>query len=412
MNARKILLSAALGLVGLHVARPAGADTPVGTVSGSGHEVIKRPPELLRMQIELSAKGKTLSDALKKLEARRESALGHLAKIGGEKDATKIGDVHMDASTSDRQRQMEMMVRQRMRQAGKKSKKPAEQPLTVSCLLTCEWKLKGRSAEELLVESHAIEEKARAADLAGLKAEEKSPEEEELAEEMGDDNFAVMYGGGGDDEMKPGEPIFVYVGKISPEDRTQALAAAFAKARQEAEQLSKAAGAELGPLQSLSEGGGMGGSPQIYGYTDFYSSSRSQVVMRAMAAQGAGRSRPERSPRCPARRRQPGGQRHGLVPVEGGEIVPFRRSPGGRQNQSELHRGVTAGDTNPKRKRGTQDAVPSLALRVGVRPANLPNAKRFSPGGRCVRPRSPGSLFRGRRSAACRGRRNGKSASR
>ncbi len=105
---------------------------------------------------------------------------------------------------------------------------------------------------------------------------------------MGDDNFTVMYGGGGDDEMKPGEPIFVYVGKISPEDRSRALAAAFAKARQEAEQLSKAAGAELGPLQSLSEGGAMGGNPQIYGFTDYYSSSRSQVVMRAMAAQGAG----------------------------------------------------------------------------------------------------------------------------
>ena len=161
-----------------------------------------------------------------------------------------------------------MMVRQRMQQAGKKSKKPAEEPLTVSCLLTCEWNLQGRSAEELLVESHAIEEKARAADLAGLKSEEKTPEEEELAEEMGDDNFTVMYGGGGDDEMKPGEPIFIFVGKISPEDRSQALAAAFAKARQEAEQLSKAAGAELGPLQSLSEGGGMVPGSQYYSYDD------------------------------------------------------------------------------------------------------------------------------------------------
>ena len=44
----------------------------------------------------------------------------------------------------------------------------------------------------------------------------------------------------------PGEPIFFFVTKISPQDLAGALAAAFTKARQQAEELSKAAGSELG----------------------------------------------------------------------------------------------------------------------------------------------------------------------
>ena len=45
-----------------------------GTVSGTGVEVISRQPELLRMQIDLSANGKTLAEALEKLAALREAA--------------------------------------------------------------------------------------------------------------------------------------------------------------------------------------------------------------------------------------------------------------------------------------------------------------------------------------------------
>jgi uncharacterized protein YggE len=288
MNARRILLLAATGLFCFQAVGGAKADAPAGAVSGSGQEVIKRAPELLRMQIELSAKGKTLTEALKKLEARRESALGHLAKIGADRDSVKIGDVRMDASTSDRQRQMEMMVRQRMRQSGQKNKKTAEQPLTVSCSLASEWKLAGKTPEERLIEIHAIQEKAHAADLAGLKSEAKSPEEEELAEELGEDMASTVYfPNGGEDEAKPGEPIFLCVSKISAEDRSQALAAAFAKAREQAEELSKAAGAELGALQSLSEGGNFGNAAMA-GYSDYYANARNQIVWRALAAQGAG----------------------------------------------------------------------------------------------------------------------------
>ena len=67
---------------------------------------------------------------------------------------------------------MEMMVRQRMRQAGKRSKKAPEKPVSVSCTLTAQWKLQGKTSETLLLETQAIEDKVRAADLPGKNSEE------------------------------------------------------------------------------------------------------------------------------------------------------------------------------------------------------------------------------------------------
>ena len=131
------------------------------TVSGTGVEVIRRPPEVLRMRIEISAKGKTLAEALRKLAARRETALQELAKMSSDKEETRAGEARVNSATSDRQRQIEMMVRQRMLQAGKKSKKAAKKPVSVSCTVTSEWKLQGKTAEELLLEAQAIEDKMR-----------------------------------------------------------------------------------------------------------------------------------------------------------------------------------------------------------------------------------------------------------
>ena len=124
--------------------------------------------------------------ALKKLEAHRDAALNQLAKMSSEKETTRAGEVadRFDAS-NPQQQQMEMMVRQRMRQAGKKNKKAPEKPIAVTCTVTAEWKLEGQdSGIELLLEAQAIEDKVRAADLAGGDTEEKTAEEEELAEEM------------------------------------------------------------------------------------------------------------------------------------------------------------------------------------------------------------------------------------
>ena len=87
----------------------------------------------------------------------------------------------------------------------------------------------------------------------------------------------------GDQEERPGEPKFLYVGRISDEAREKALASAFAKAKSQALQLASAADAQLGKLSSLR---GSAAQAELDSYGEFgYSRS---AMMRMMMAQQAG----------------------------------------------------------------------------------------------------------------------------
>jgi uncharacterized protein YggE len=65
--------------------------------------------------------------------------------------------------------------------------------------------------------------------------------------------------GGEEPQSKPGEPHFVFVARLAAQDRQTALTDAFAKAKLQATELAKAAGAGLGPLTGLSSMNSSGG---------------------------------------------------------------------------------------------------------------------------------------------------------
>jgi hypothetical protein len=75
-----------------------------------------------------------------------------------------------------------------------------------------------------------------------------------------------QYGGMVDENQpKPGQPMFIYVAKVSDEDRAKVLSAAFAKARSEAEQLAAAANAKIGSLTGL-QSHAIANESRNYGY--------------------------------------------------------------------------------------------------------------------------------------------------
>ena len=227
-------------------------------IHGMGEVVLERKPELMRLQVNLLAKGKDLPEAIAKLKTRRTKVEKQLETLGAAGDSVKFGDIELDQAQDDQQQQMEMMMRQRMAQkrGGKRpaGKEVSVKPVKVLLNLTAEWPLKEADGAEMLIASKKLQDAIKAADLGGMKdSEEPTPEEAELADEM--EEMVSSYGGR--EGPKPGEPVFVFVAKISTPDREKAMAEAFRAAKQEAAQLAKAAELELGTLRSLQGGGGI-----------------------------------------------------------------------------------------------------------------------------------------------------------
>jgi len=233
------------------------------TVAGIGQVKIRTKPSLIRMHVELVAKGKTLEEALTNLKDRREAARVQLEGLRADMGSVKVNAPRVSGQQSEQKRRMERMLMERMRSRGGKVPPGVKAPksFTVSATLSAEWPLKVDDSERLLMAAEVLREKIEEADLAGTKEAEKlSPEEEELAEEM-----AAMSGSYGEEEIKPGEPQFVYVARITDAERDKAMADSFTKAKAQAEQLARAANVKLGALVGLSGGGG--------GQTEFGDSS-------------------------------------------------------------------------------------------------------------------------------------------
>jgi hypothetical protein len=232
-------------------------------VAGTGTATLTRMPETMRLQVSLIGRGATLKDALAALKDRTTRAQTQLISLGAEKESIKVGDARLSEMPNNRNSQMQMMMMQRMKRGGKtKDKAPAAPPVLVTAQLSAQWKLSSKTSEELLLAIHPVQEKIKAADLAGSKEAEKlTPEQEEMLEEA-EQNF--MYGSS--DESKPGEPVFLFVSKVSEVEYEKALAEAFEKARTQATRLAKAAGSKLGSLKSLNNFGAAAS-----GYEDFES---------------------------------------------------------------------------------------------------------------------------------------------
>lgn len=268
LSFRTLLLSSALV-----IASGGGGFAQVGQpdlVSGLGMVSISRPPETFRLQIAILGRGATLKDALVALKERTAKAQTQLVAMGADKETMKVGDARVTDVNNDRNRQMQMMMAQRMRLQARGAKaaqkaQPAP-PIIVSAQLTAEWKLTAKTTEDLLLTVHPLQEKIRAADLAGTKDLEKlSPEQQEMLDEA-EQNFAF----GSSDEPKPGEPVFAFVARISDADRDKAMAEAFGKAKDQASRLAKAAGAQLGGVKSLSATGQTSNIYDQYGgYTPY-----------------------------------------------------------------------------------------------------------------------------------------------
>jgi uncharacterized protein YggE len=263
------------------------------TVTGVGFVRVQRPATALRMHVQLTAKGKTLVEALARLKEQREAVAAQLEKLNAEKESIAFRNPAVSAAQNAQQRKIESLIAERMAARGKKVAKPAKPLVTVTGMLTAQWPLEADSPEKLLLAAESLQEKIKAANLSGPKdAERLSPEEQELVEEAaGEDNDPFGRSSGSDEEqVVPGRPMFLYVARLAPKEREKAMAEAFAKARSQAGELAKAAGVQLGPLAGLSGQGGKANTGD-----DMSSYNRRQYMYAQwMASQAAASGQEER----------------------------------------------------------------------------------------------------------------------
>ena len=258
-------------------------------ISVSGTTTVQRKAAQLRLYTQLLAKGKTLPEALAKLKERCEAATAQLETLKVDKKSIVFGSPSLSNVQSSRKRQIEAMVMSQMRSRGKKIPKGLQVPqtVTVSATLTAQWPLEAESVEQMLVKAQGIQDKIKAADLAGVKESGTlSPEEEEFAEEA--NQMANQFG----EEQQPqaGQTHFVYVATLPKEEREKAMAEAFKKALQQADDIAKAAGVPRGALVGLSgvcSGQGEFGEGNFNGYDP---SGEGNLMRRMLAQQAAANS--------------------------------------------------------------------------------------------------------------------------
>jgi uncharacterized protein YggE len=277
-------------------------DLATGGIVCQGESVLERKPEVMRMSVDLRAKGEKMADAIAKLKERRTNAEKRLIALGAAKETWKFGEVRLDKKQISRRAQLRMLIQQRAAmnggQAVKENDDEKPTPVDLTMKLTAEWPLSETDDAERLGTVHKLQEAIRETDIGGAEdADDVSEEEAEVAEEMdgvmvGGLNLAVARSGlsfmdGDSTAQKPGAPSFVFVAKIPAADRQKAMNEAFLEAKAEAVQLAQAAQHELGALKSLSCASGVEADDQVTDQTIYYTPMNSSPSLRRQSADSA-----------------------------------------------------------------------------------------------------------------------------
>ncbi len=245
------------------------------TVSATGQATLKAKPEILRARILLNATGADTKQALDALNKRREAVTAKLVEAGAVKDSLNASEPVVGAGgpLTQQQRQMQMMMR--MQQGGNKA---PEEPTTVtlSTTVSLDWALSGGEGADALVVAEDLKSKIKAAiPISTAAAVEKTPEQEELEEEMA--SAGVSYDMSGNAAPKVDEPSFTFVHVVTDAEQESLSKQAFTRASTSAQRLATAAGRSVGPVVQLSEAGDDESNP----YTAYMRTMTAQTDMPA-----------------------------------------------------------------------------------------------------------------------------------
>jgi uncharacterized protein YggE len=238
--------------------RQARADDPAATIVVSGRATVMLRPQILRMTMLITADGDDIRGAAAKLQEQEADMKSKLVSAGADEASIKFSDpvegVDM-ATLTPQQRLAQQMQISSQHQAGLAMPTTSPSAATVSAMLTAEWPLTGDTPQEGLIAANDLESKIKSALPTTAPVDSKTPEEQEIAEEM-----AAQQGENG----KPTDPNFLFVHKMSDSERGQVYARAFADAQAQAKILASAAGKQLGAVLHISTANSSDGAANPY----------------------------------------------------------------------------------------------------------------------------------------------------
>lgn len=219
----------------------------------AGQAELQKQPVVIRLHVDINAKGENLEKALDSLDKQIETAKKKIEKLKPVENSIKVGNPQISLANDERQRQMEMMIQEGMMGSDRKPPQGLKmvKMAAVRVSFQVDWSLDAQTPSEQLLLIDELKTEIEKADISGKKEEKLSPEEEEMMEEM--QGMGSRYGS--DDEIEPGTPVFVFIAKISKEEKLKLLQDAYQDAHQQAEDLTTALKVPLGKLTSL--GGGI-----------------------------------------------------------------------------------------------------------------------------------------------------------
>lgn len=225
--------------LGAMLCASAGAQEPA-TVTVRGTASMTAQPKQVRVTVPLSGSGKDAKEAVADLRKTIEQVKGKLEALKPVEGTLKTTDATLGSGTqlTGYQRRQYQMIRQMQAKQNKGAETAPS--VSVSSVLTATFDLPDAKGDDALVAAHALQQ--RIADAVKVEGKKRTPEEQELLEEMQ---------GMGFDGAESAETSFQYVLVLTPEQSEGLLKQAIGDAASKAQVLATAAGKKLGDLHTL-----------------------------------------------------------------------------------------------------------------------------------------------------------------
>jgi len=209
-------------------------------IHASGHATVPVRAERMRLRIELVAGGESILDSLAKLKIIRERCLRQMDRLKPLPDSVRFDAPGIKRNQPIGEEAQAAADDDAPNKPANAEETPAPRRVVASVPLTADWAFKSTDPADLAIEIATLQQAIVDADLSKRRGADDDAEENEDA----DNPLGLPV-------AAPGQPQFLFVGRLSPEEQQKCVTRAIARARREAELLARGAGTTLKRLRTL-----------------------------------------------------------------------------------------------------------------------------------------------------------------